>query len=229
MPSDPIHEYLAASKKATLQMAGGAEMLGAAVHERWSVKTAADAGAQQLVGQAPTVTTIANLVTLPVPAVRPPDARTPGAEETVWQLDATLTGYKQEADGDYHLVITDDQGHTMIAEIPDPAQLAPGSFFAQQIAAARQAFDTQLGAPPAPVMAAPATAAAAEVVGGVAAAAAALSTLVAASEPVTLQGLGFFDFAHGQDGVAPNAIELHPVISIVFRGQAPAAAPLGPA
>jgi hypothetical protein len=36
--------------------------------------------------------------------------------------------------------------------------------------------------------------------------------------------LGFFDFAHGQDGVAPNAIELHPVISIRFHGQAPAAA-----
>jgi hypothetical protein len=38
-----------------------------------------------------------------------------------------------------------------------------------------------------------------------------------------VQGIGFFDFAHGQDGVAPNAIELHPVLSIVFHG-APAAA-----
>ena len=36
------------------------------------------------------------------------------------------------------------------------------------------------------------------------------------------RGLGFFDFAHGQDGVAPNAIELHPVISIEFQAQAPA-------
>jgi hypothetical protein len=42
---------------------------------------------------------------------------------------------------------------------------------------------------------------------------------------VTLRGLGFFDFAHGQDGVAPNAIELHPVISIEFGGQAPPASP----
>jgi hypothetical protein len=36
--------------------------------------------------------------------------------------------------------------------------------------------------------------------------------------PVTVTGLGFFDFAHGQRGVAPNAIELHPVIGIVFNG-----------
>jgi hypothetical protein len=33
-----------------------------------------------------------------------------------------------------------------------------------------------------------------------------------------LTGIGFFDFNHGQLGVAPNAIELHPVINIVFGG-----------
>jgi len=91
----------------------------------------------------------------------------------------------------------------MIAEIPDPAALAPGSFFAQQIADARHAFDDQFGIEP---MAAP-------LFGPVAPA------LVAAKELVTLQGLGFFDFNHGQDGVAPNAIGLHPVISIEFQGR----------
>jgi hypothetical protein len=262
MSSDAIHEYLAASKQAALQTAGGVEALQAAVHQRWSVKTAADPGAQKLVGQAPTPTTIANMRALTVPAVLPPDGRSPGTEETVWQLEATLTGYKKESDGDYHLVIADAQGATMIAEIPDPAALAPGSFFAPQIAAARQAFDGHFGiqaspapaggpAPAAPAAPAAATvaeaafpaaeAAAADVAAADVAAAdvaaadvaaadvaapelAGVSSLVQVSEPVTLQGLGFFDFAHGQDGVAPNAIELHPVISIVFGGQAPAAA-----
>jgi hypothetical protein len=28
----------------------------------------------------------------------------------------------------------------------------------------------------------------------------------------TITGVGFFDFDHGQTGVAPNAIELHPVL-----------------
>jgi hypothetical protein len=33
----------------------------------------------------------------------------------------------------------------------------------------------------------------------------------------TISGVGFFDFDHGQDGVAPNAIELHPVLSFHAR------------
>jgi hypothetical protein len=31
-----------------------------------------------------------------------------------------------------------------------------------------------------------------------------------------ITGVGFFDYQHGQTGVAPNAIELHPVIG--FKG-----------
>ncbi len=34
-------------------------------------------------------------------------------------------------------------------------------------------------------------------------------------QPVT--GVGFFDFLHGQYGVAPNAIERHPVLNITFN------------
>jgi hypothetical protein len=209
MASDAISEYLATAKKAALQTAAGAQVLQAAVHQRWSVKTGADPDAANLVGQAPTATTIASLCALAVPAVLPPDGRSPGTEETVWQLNATLTGYKHESDGDYHLVIADDQGNTMIAEIPDPAALAPGSFFAEQIAGARQSFDSHFSIQP--------TAAPAYGPAG------AVPALIQVTESVTLQGPGFFDFAHGQDGVAPNAVELHPVISIEFHGQPPAA------
>src|SRR5246127_3311998 len=145
MTTDPIHEYLATARQAALQSATGAEALQRAVHERWPVKTGADAGAANLVTQVPVAGTIAGMVALAVPAVRPPDARVPGAEETVWELNATLTGYKHESDGDYHLVIADGQGHTMIAEIPDPAALAPGGSCTAQIPAARQAFDNQFG------------------------------------------------------------------------------------
>ena len=34
---------------------------------------------------------------------------------------------------------------------------------------------------------------------------------------VRVTGVGFFDFAHGQRGAAPNEIELHPVLEIEFR------------
>ena len=215
MATDPINDYLATAKRATLQTAGGAEALTAAVHQRWSVKTGADADAGNLVGQTPVTTTVAAMRALAVPAVLPPDGRSQGTEETVWELSATLTGYKHESDGDYHLVIADDQGNTMIAEIPDPAALAPGSFFAEQITAARQAFDNQFGRQ---VAAATQPAATPQF-----AAAAMAPALIPLSESVTIRGLGFFDFAHGQDGVAPNAIELHPVISIEFHGPATAA------
>ncbi len=181
----------------------------APVRRRWRVKTGADPDARKLVGQAPTATTIASLRALAVPAVLPPDGRSQGAEETVWQLDATLIGFNRQTNGDYHLVIADDQGNTMIAKIPDPDALAQGSFFAQQIVSARQVFDSRFGMQAA---AAPASAPARA------------TRFVQVAEPVTLQGLGFFDSAHGQRGIAPNAIELHPVISIVFRGQAPTAA-----
>ncbi len=42
-----------------------------------------------------------------------------------------------------------------------------------------------------------------------------------ANIPVRVTGVGFFDFHHGQRGVAPNAIELHPVLDIVFNPSPP--------
>jgi hypothetical protein len=51
------------------------------------------------------------------------------------------------------------------------------------------------------------------------------------SGSATIAGVGFFDQIHGQTGVAPNGIELHPVVS--FSGKcegasAPPAPPAGP-
>jgi hypothetical protein len=36
-----------------------------------------------------------------------------------------------------------------------------------------------------------------------------------AAARATIRGIGFFDFLHGQTGVAPNGIELHPVLRFV--------------
>jgi len=35
--------------------------------------------------------------------------------------------------------------------------------------------------------------------------------------PVTVMGVGFYDPIHGQEGVAPNGIELHPILEIKFN------------
>ena len=34
---------------------------------------------------------------------------------------------------------------------------------------------------------------------------------------VVVRGIGFFDRLHGQTGMAPNGLELHPVVGITFR------------
>src|SRR6516165_4775154 len=81
-------------------MAAG--LKAAAVHERWVVKTAADPDAQAMVGQAPTPTTIAELIAIPVPPLLSPDGRSDSTEKTVWQLSVTLREYGRETDGDYH-------------------------------------------------------------------------------------------------------------------------------
>jgi len=201
-PESDIRQFLAA-KAADAVMP---EQLLAAVHERWAVKTGADDDAQALTGQAPTQTTVAELRGLAVPAHLPPDGRSEGAEKTVWELTATLQTFRRESDGDYHLVIADDQNDTMIAEIPNPGDITTPSHFAEQIASARTAFDDHfqivenISAPTVPAALAPGEAA----------------QFQQAAVPVTVTGLGFFDFNHGQLGVAPNAIELHPVINIVF-------------
>ena len=37
-----------------------------------------------------------------------------------------------------------------------------------------------------------------------------------ANVPIQITGVGMFDFLHGQTGVAPNGIELHPILDISF-------------
>ncbi|MDQ1647584.1 MAG: hypothetical protein QOJ50_3768 [Cryptosporangiaceae bacterium] len=107
----------------------------------------------------------------------------------MYQLHATLTQYKLEADSDYHLVLADAAGRTMISEIPDPACVGPGSPLASSITKARSEFDARYT---------PTT------------------SFKTANVPVTVTGVGYFDFLHGQTGVAPNGIELHSVLNMQF-------------
>lgn len=109
-------------------------------------------------------------------------------ETTLWELDnVTLTELKEESDSDYHLVISDGT-HTMIAEIPYPS-CATNSAWSCFISRSRSEIDAKYTVTNSPQYPA---------------------------ATVTLRGIGFFDFLHSQTGVAPNAIELHPVLQICF-------------
>jgi hypothetical protein len=159
--------------------------------ERAAVKLGLDAEALDgKVDPSPRETTISELTSLPRPRST---ARRAPAELITWRIHATITAYKDESDGDYHVVVSDSDGHHMIVELP-AAGCAAGGAWGAQIAAARQAFDAMVGRrrPTA--------------------------KLQHVAIEVTVTGVGFFDFVHGQTGVARNGVELHPVIGIEIGG-----------
>jgi hypothetical protein len=157
--------------------------------ERWSVKTGTDADAGLINLQSTTQTTIASLISLPAPGALPANNRVQPTEITVFQLQATLTEYKLEPDSDYHLILSDGSGNSMISEIPSPACVGSSSLLLPGIQNARSEFDARYTP---------------------------TSSFQIANVPVTITGVGFFDFLHGQTGVAPNGIELHAALDIQF-------------
>jgi uncharacterized membrane protein len=158
--------------------------------ERWSVKTGTDADAGLVNLSSSTDTTIANMIAFPTPSTIPSNNRISPEETTVWVINATLTLYKLESDSDYHLVIQDASGNTMITEIPSPSCVGSTSPFLPSITSARSKFDAMLTA---------------------------TTSFQTANIPVQVTGVGMFDFPHGQTGAAPNQIELHPVLDIIFN------------
>lgn len=161
--------------------------------ERWTIKTGTDKGAKSINITSSTATTLAKLIALKPPATIPSNSRVKGAETTNWHISVTLVEYKIESDSDYHLVLKVGRS-TMIAEIPSPSCVGSTSPFKVDIKAARAAFDKKF-----PNVS---------------------SSWHTANIPVVITGVGFFDYKHGQTGVAPNAIEIHPVLKITF-GAAP--------
>jgi hypothetical protein len=151
--------------------------------ERWSVKTGSDADISR-VNLTSVTTTIGTLVGYAAPGSLPSNNRVSPVELTTYRLrNVTMTKYKAEDDSDYHIVVTSG-GKTMIVEIPHPGCVSSSSPLYSRIQSARAAFDAKY---------------------------AATTTFKTSTDYVTVIGVGFWDFNHGQTGVAPNAIELHAV------------------
>ncbi len=170
-------------------IANPAASTGSCGVERWSVKTGTDADIGLVNLSATSANTVAAMAGWPTPSPIPANNRIAPYETTVWQLTGTLTSYKLESDSDYHLVLIDTTGHSMIVEIPDPACVASTSPLRAKITNARAQFDAKYTA---------------------------TGSFQTANVPVTVTGIGMFDFLHGQTGVAPNGIELHSVLNVNF-------------
>jgi hypothetical protein len=112
--------------------------------ERWAIKTGTDDDAKEI--------DLANIVPITIGDMRswvPPlslslVSRTE-EEKAAYITSAMLTLYKKEDDSDYHLVLADQLGKTIIAEIPCPSCVDPSSPFAAMIVATRVRFNARLG------------------------------------------------------------------------------------
>jgi len=157
--------------------------------ERAAVKTLADKDAPSIMKGPIQATTVHDLI-----AHQPPtkqellDAaatRFP-AERMKVEVTAMVTGYKKESDLDFHIVLSDPStGQTMIAEIPS-GSCVPIEY-ASEFTALQKQFASDFGKPT-------------------------LRFKQVTPEKVKITGIVFFDFLHGQTGVAPNGVELHPVL-----------------
>jgi hypothetical protein len=120
----------------------------------------------------------------------PSGSRGSGVESTFYEVRARLVSAKLEQDNDIHLVIKGiTTSGTMIVEFPlAPTCTANATTGAKaRMKNARNAFGGACGVP-------------------------GVSTFTKLQGRATIRGIGLFDFLHGQTGVAPNGIELHPVL-----------------
>ena len=150
---------------------------------RWDVKTAQDTC--RIIAK-PIRSTISYLTAIPRPTINNSHNRY-GIEHNIFTIRVSVRLYKREDDGDYHLVLTDSTGKTMVGEIPDPlCPAVQSSRYILSIQKAREFFVFKMKQPAGKV--APGT--------------------------YEIKGIAFFDKIHGATGEAKNGVELHPIISI---------------
>jgi len=122
-------------------------------------------------------------------------------ERQLYRVRAVLLRFSLATDGDVHLAIADprDSAATMIAEIPDPDRMngAPAQY-RYEVAQTRRSFIARYGKP-------------------------VFGIWKAVNRPLELTGPVFFDLLDGPSGGeaagAPNAVEIHPVLSIAPAGK----------
>lgn len=156
--------------------------------ERWPVKTLVDDDKAKIHATAVDAA-VTDLVSIPRPNQQPPQSnRIAPTELTVFRVKALLTLVKKEKDQDYHLVLADPDD-------PETTMIAEVPSPTCAKGSNKEATFTGLRQT--------------------------LDFLLGPHDdgiPVEIEGVGFFDFLHGQTGVAPNGIELHPVLAITILG-----------
>jgi hypothetical protein len=156
---------------------------------RWDVKTLSDPDRRDVDFDARR-TTIRRLRRLDSPGPYDGMPRTGPVEKQLYRVRAQVLEATIEDDSDIHLVIASPRARarTMIVEFPDP-RCVDSAFRRPAIRRAREQMLNNCG----PISS---------------------SSFTDLKGRVRIRGVGFWDAIHGQTGVAPNGIELHPVLSI---------------
>jgi hypothetical protein len=150
--------------------------------ERWPVKTLTDPAART-VNLVARPATVAGMNALPAPKLPSNNTTRLPSERQAYRITATLVKYKLEADQDVHIVLAGG-GKTMIAEMPS-VNCDAGARARYAMLVARRRLETRYGR--------------------------ASDRWTYVYQRATATGMRFFDFNHGQSGIADNAVELHPV------------------
>jgi hypothetical protein len=156
--------------------------LGRCGVERWAVKTLTDPAAST-VRLVARRSTVRALNAPPAPTLPADNTTRLPVERQAYRVTATLVKYKLESDQDIHIVLAGG-GKTMIAEMPS-LNCDYGAQARYAMLRARNKLEARYGR--------------------------ASSGWRYVNRRATLTGVRFFDFPHGQSGVADNAVELHPI------------------
>ena len=168
---------------------------------RWGVKTLSDQR-EKWVRFKPRKISVAQMrVKKPPVGIGDDTPRIKGVETTTWRVQAQLVAEQLQGDHDIHLLIAvpGARSHTMIVEFPDTScEGVTSSPKKPEMSSARSALVNACGdAPPPP-------------------------SFKHLQGRATITGVGFYDIRHGQTGVAPHAVELHPVLSFSASSCRPA-------
>lgn len=161
--------------------------------ERWSIKTLSDKDTIKIDFQKIVKSTVHEQLLLEIPPTKTSRLET---ETIVYSIDCFIIGYKKESnDKDIHIIIEDiDTDETMVIEIPsyecfEILNTSRYELFKQL----QEWFIINIGQPKSKFV------------------------YLEKHIPATITGVGFFDFNHGQIGMAGNGREIHPVLSIKLK------------
>lgn len=161
--------------------------------ERWDVKNLSDKEAKSI-KWTPIRTTVKSLSQLkqeyPVNDKTFNKKIRFGYEFNIYEIKCRIREYRKEDDGDYHLVLVDlkDTTSTIVGEIVNPlcTDISKNNNYLNTFISTRSEFEKMK-----------------------------IAHNKVKSGTYTVIGVCFFDKIHGQLGVAPNGVELHPIMDIV--------------